>query len=141
VLRGVRSAQEWLALTRFCVVGASGYVINLLVFAAMIRETDSYRVAAVVAFCVAVTNNFVWNRGWTFRAGAGNRRVQAARFLVVSLAAFALSFVVLQLLVDIAHAPRVAAQATAILLATPASFVGNRLWTFRLRSPVGSNDP
>jgi dolichol-phosphate mannosyltransferase len=122
-------------------VGASGYAINLVVFAATVRETDSYRWAAIVAFCVAVTNNFVWNRRWTFRAGAHQARLQAPRFLVVSLAAFAFSFVMLQLLVDVADTPRVAAQAIAILLATPASFVGNRLWTFRPPATAAADQP
>ena len=43
--------------------------------------------AAVGAFCVAVTNNFLWNRHWTFRATEGHAGFQAMRFFVISVAA------------------------------------------------------
>ena len=61
-----------------------------------------YRTAAVLAFCVAVTNNFLWNRHWTFKATDGHAGFQAARFLVVSLFALAFNLVVLELLVSVA---------------------------------------
>ena len=47
---------------------------------------DLHHIAAAVgAFCVAVTNNFFWNRHWTFRAGDGHAGFQAARFFAVSV--------------------------------------------------------
>jgi putative flippase GtrA len=88
-----------------------------------------YRLSAVVAFAVAVTNNFVLNRFWTFRQTAGAASFEAPRFLVVSLGAFGFSFVVLTALVEIGS-PEVVAQAIAICCATPVNFIGNKLWTF-----------
>jgi putative flippase GtrA len=90
-----------------------------------------HRAAAVIAFVVALTNNFFWNRHWTFRAGGGHAGFQAARFLVVSIGAFLFSLVVLELLVSVAGLPDVPAQALAIACATPLNFAGNRLWSFR----------
>ena len=53
-------------------VGASGYVVNLATFALCVEALGfHYPVAATVAFLVAVTNNFWWNRHWTFRARGG----------------------------------------------------------------------
>lgn len=131
-LRHLREPRHWYQLLRFCVVGASGYVVNLAVFYLFTEslETD-HRVAAVAAFLVAVTNNFVWNRRWTFDARGGHAGFQAARFLAVSVGAFAFSLAILELLVvglDVAELP---AQAVAIVSATPLSFLGNRLWSFR----------
>ena len=129
---GLRHGPNWLQLVRFGLVGASGYVVNLAVFAAAVKIADVHHlVAATLAFVVAVTNNFWWNRHWTFRAGHGHAGFQAARFLVVSLAAFGLGLLLLQGLVVIAGLAKVPAQAIAVLVAMPANFLGNRLWTFR----------
>jgi dolichol-phosphate mannosyltransferase len=130
---GMRQPANWLQLVRFALVGASGYVVNLAVFAALVHGADvSYRLAALAAFLVAVANNFVWNRRWTFRARGGHAGFQAARFLTVSVAAFLFNLAVLELLVAGFELPEVPAQAIAIVAATPLSFLGNRLWTFRL---------
>ena len=83
------------------------------------------------AFIVALSNNFVWNRLWTFRAGEGHAGFQAARFCVVSLAAFGFNLVVLYALVDGLGVAEVPAQAIAIASATPLNFIGNKLWSFK----------
>ena len=57
--------------------------------------------AAALAFCVAVTNNFLWNRHWTFQATDGHAGFQAARFLTVSLLALGFNLIVLELLVSV----------------------------------------
>lgn len=132
VRAGLRKPGNWLALVRFALVGASGYVVNLVVFALGVHALGlDYRVAAVLAFVVAVTNNFMWNRRWTFSARDGHLGFQAARFLVVSLVAFGFSLVLLAVLVEDAELPRVVAQAIAIAAATPLGFLGNKLWSFR----------
>jgi putative flippase GtrA len=132
VRRGMRHAHNWWQLARFTAVGASGYVVNLATFALCVHVLGiDYRLAAVAAFAVAVTNNFWWNRHWTFDAKAGHAGRQAARFFAVSLAAFLVNLVVLQVLVGTAGLAEVAAQAIAVATATPCNFVGNKLWTFR----------
>ena len=132
VAAGLRHPGNWLQLLRFGVVGASGYVVNLAVFAVAVGllETD-HRVAATLAFLVAVTNNFAWNRRWTFSAGAGRVGFQAPRFLAVSVAAFLFALGVLELLVAGLGVAEVPAQAISIVVATPLNFLGNRLWSFR----------
>jgi dolichol-phosphate mannosyltransferase len=127
----IRQPATWFELARFAAVGASGYVVNLVTFAACVHVLlVDYRVSAVVAFLVAVANNFTWNRLWTFDARDGHAGFQAVRFLAVSVGAFIVSFGVLQGLVDVAGTPKVAAQAIAIVVATPFNFIGNKLWSF-----------
>lgn len=131
-LRALREPRHWYQLLRFCVVGASGYVVNLAVFYVCTQPLGTdHRLAALAAFLVAVTNNFHWNRHWTFDARGGHAGFQAARFLTVSVAAFLFSLVVLELLVVGLDAPELPSQAAAIACATPLSFLGNRLWSFR----------
>ena len=128
---GLRKPANWLQLVRFATVGASGYVVNLAVFALLVHGASvDYRIAAGAAFVVALTNNFVWNRKWTFRARDGHAGFQAARFCVVSLAAFGFNLLVLSILVGGLGVAKVPAQALAIAAATPLSFIGNKLWSF-----------
>lgn len=128
---GLRTPANWLQLLRFGIVGASGYLVNLAVFAVATGLLGTgHRTAATLAFLVAVTNNFAWNRHWTFRASAGHAGFQAARFVAVSVAAFLIALALLELLVS-AGLPELAAQAIAIVCATPVNFLGNRLWSFR----------
>ena len=78
VRAGLRKPHNWVQLLKFCAVGGSGYVVNLCVFAVCVELLGLHHlVAATVAFVVAVTNNFWWNRHWTFEAGAGRARFQA----------------------------------------------------------------
>jgi dolichol-phosphate mannosyltransferase len=135
VRQGIRRPAAWLQLARFAAVGGSGYVVNLAVYALLLPLTD-YRLAATGAFGVAVTNNFVWNRRWTFRDHDGPRHHQAARFLTVSVVAVGFNLAVLTGLVDGLGVDELIAQAAAIVLATPLSFVGNKLWTFSRPGPL-----
>ena len=133
VRAGLRKPHNWLQLVKFCAVGASGYVVNLTVFALCLELLGMHHLpAATVAFVVAVTNNFWWNRHWTFRAGSGRASFQAARFFTVSVAAFLFAASILQLLVSVAELPKLAAQAISIVAATPLNFIGNKMWSFAL---------
>src|SRR5690349_1190137 len=98
----LRKPANWMQLMRFAAVGASGYVVNLVVFTVLVHGAAvDYKLAAVAAFVVALTNNFVWNRSWTFSdASGGHAGFQAARFCVVSLVAFGFNLVVLFALVE-----------------------------------------
>ena len=127
---GARRPSNWLELVRFCVVGGSGYVINVGLFWLAYRDLP-YMVAFVIAFAVAATNNFIWNRVWTFKIEHGVPHVQYARFLTVSLAALAIDLAALALLVEVVGVHKPIAAAIAIVVATPISFLGNKLWSFR----------
>jgi putative flippase GtrA len=128
---GTRRPSNWLQLFKFGLVGASGYVVNLIVFALLAEAAGVHHIAAAVgAFCVAVTNNFVWNRHWTFQATSGHAGFQAARFFTVSVIALGFNLIVLELLVSGAELAEVPSQAIAVALAMPVNFIGNKLWTF-----------
>jgi len=130
----LRQRSNWAQLAKFCAVGASGYVVNLLVYVALLDGANlHYRLAATGSFLVAVTNNYLWNRLWTFRHQRGHVGAQGARFFIVSALALAANLAILELLVSLTDRP-VFAQAIAIVLVTPVNFVGNKLWSFGTRS-------
>ena len=124
--------SAWAQLGKFCAVGASGYVVNLVFFSILVHGVGlRYGLAAVCSFAIAVGNNYVWNRLWTFGVRGSRVSLQAARFLAVSVCALSLNLVVLTVLVG-AGVGEVSAQAVSILMVAPASFLANRSWTFGL---------
>jgi putative flippase GtrA len=127
----LRRPHNWVQLAKFCAVGLTGYVVNLAVFALLVHGFDvNYLLAAVCSFLAAVTNNYIWNRLWTFRHLRGHVGYQGVRFLVVSTVALGGNLLFLTGLVALGM-PKVPAQALAIVLVTPWNFVANKLWSFR----------
>jgi dolichol-phosphate mannosyltransferase len=126
-----RRPASWWQLAKFGIVGGSGYLINLAVFALLAGLLDVHHIAAAVgAFVVAVSNNFFWNRHWTFGPGERPAHFQAVRFFAVSLASLGINLVVLELLISGDVVGELAAQAIAVAVAMPFNFLGNKLWTF-----------
>ena len=125
----LRRRTNWIQLVKFGVVGASGYAINLAVFAALLGW--GAHVAAAISFVVAAVSNYWWNRHWTFVHQKAHIGAQGVRFFIVSLAAFAVNQLWLVLFIDLLHWRKVASQAVAIILVTPLNFLGNKLWSFR----------
>jgi len=133
VRAGLRQPHNWVQLVKFCLVGGSGYAVNLATFAFCVGVLSMHHlVAATCAFAVAVLNNFWWNRHWTFKARGGHAGFQAARFFAVSVVAFVVAASVLELLVSVLGVAEVPAQAISIVVATPLNFVGNKMWSFAI---------
>ena len=131
--QALRRPHNWMQLAKFCTVGASGYAVNLAVYATLLKVAGlHYLPAAAGSFLVAVSNNYLWNRVWTFRHQRGHVAYQGMRFLVVSVVALAANLVCLSILVGLGLG-KIVAQAIAIVLVTPINFVGNKLWSFRRR--------
>jgi putative flippase GtrA len=124
-VRGLTENQ----FARFCVVGASGYAVNLAVYAALLAAGLHYLAAAAISFLVAAGSNYAWNRTWTFQSSRSGLVGQGARALVVSALSLGANQLFLLVLVA-AGAGHLAAQATAIVLVTPFSFTANKLWAF-----------
>ena len=131
--QALRQRHNWEQLVKFCIVGASGYAVNLLVYTVLLDGADwHYRLAATGSFLVAVTNNYLWNRLWTFRHRRGHFAYQGLRFFVVSALVYVGNLLILTALVELGLG-KIVSQAIAIILVTPFNFVGNKLWSFRLR--------
>src|SRR3954453_21047198 len=82
VRHGLRRPHNWIQLFKFFVVGGSGYVVNLAVFTVGVEIVGVHHIAgATLGWIAGVTNNFWWNRHWTFGAKAGHAGWQAGRFL------------------------------------------------------------
>lgn len=115
------------------------------------RALRFYIVYAGLAFLVANTFNFVWNRHWTFKDSHGGKAPfmkEFLPFLTVGAVAQLVGFVILFLLrnpqsplylshpfftdTGAAYTKRLYwAQLIQVILVMPINFVVNKLWTFR----------
>jgi putative flippase GtrA len=129
--RALRRPENWIELLKFSAVGTTGYLLNLGVYVALLDGVGlHYLPAAVCSFVVAVSNNYFWNRQWTFRHRRGHVYYQGMRFFVVSVAALGLNLTLLRGLVALGVG-KIVAQAVAIVFVMPFSFSANKLWSFR----------
>ena len=131
--RALSRQHNWVQLAKFSAVGVSGYAVNLVVYTALLKGAGlHYALAATCSFVVAVTNNYMWNRLWTFHDQRGHVGWQGLRFLVVALVAYAANLALLAGFIALGL-DKVLSQAIAVVLVTPLNFIGNKLWSFRSR--------
>jgi putative flippase GtrA len=127
--QALRAPHNWAQLARFSVVGGVGYAVNLGVYALLLGL--GAHTAALISFVVAASNNYVWNRLWTFRGQRGHFAYQGVRFFVVSLVSLGVNQLWLLVFLDWFGWGKIVAQAVAIILVTPLNFLGNKLWSFK----------
>ncbi len=116
---------------RFVLVGAGGYVVNLLAFAALFESEVRYVVASVVAYFISNVLMYLGNRYFTFRLGHAGFWSAYVRYLIVGLVVAGLTAAVLVLLVGGANLHPTFGQALALLIVTPVAFILFKRWTFR----------
>lgn len=119
---------------RFLGVGAAGYVVNLVVFAALYTAAVPYLVAAILAYFVSNALMYLGNRYFTFRLGHEGFWAAYARYVVVGVVVVALNAAILAGLVEGAAVDARIGQAISLLLITPVAFVLTRRFTFRLQT-------
>jgi putative flippase GtrA len=127
----LRRPHNWIQLAKFGVVGCSGYVVNLGMYALLLNAAGlHYLAAATASFLVAASWNYWWNRTWTFRAQRGHFGIQGMRFFIVAATVYGANLGVLAALVSFGLG-KIVSEAMAIVLVTPLNFLGNKLWSFR----------
>jgi putative flippase GtrA len=128
-VEALRKPHNWIQLFKFGLVGASGFVINLAIYQALLGLGP--HTAAAISFVVSAASNYWWNRHWTFAHQKGSFAMQGMRFYAVSIAAFAVNQLWLAIFLDWLGLGKTTSQALAIILVTPLNFLGNKLWSFR----------
>jgi putative flippase GtrA len=131
-VQALRRPHNWIQLAKFGAVGVSGYAVNLVVYKLLLDGANlHYLLAATGSFLVAATNNYWWNRHWTFVHEKGHFGYQGLRFLTVSAVAYCANLGILAVFVEVIGLGKLLSQALAIILVTPINFIGNKLWSFR----------
>lgn len=120
---------------KFGIVGASGFIVNLIVFTLLQRlipnhaQPRQYYIIYSVSFLAGGVSNYYLNRVWTFRS-TGHAVKEGAQFLTVSVIAL-----IVGLIVSAIVAPYLGHGHKTWFVATVAgifvNFFINKYWTFK----------
>ncbi len=90
-----------------------------------------YMVSAACAFTLAVINNFILNKYWTFRNRTPEIPKQFVTYFIVSVVSLIINLSVLYILTEYVGFWYMTAQIVAIFVALSNNYLGNRKYTFR----------
>lgn len=118
---------------KFCLVGSTGALIHLGLLYFLTEFCHMWYVfSAALGFTVAVLNNFVWNKLWTFKNRSPRIPRQLLLFFTINVISLCINLSVLYILTEYAGMWYIEAQIVAILVAVTNNFLGNRRFTFSL---------
>lgn len=153
-------------LAKFCIVGASSFAIDFIIFNSLLYGAGLPVLAAkAVSFLCSVANGFYWNRKWTFRASAGDVRKQYPLFVATNTVGLMLNLsimtgaILLASRAGIIHTDRTIGETVTLLISGQGkhafppltlygaiivatffvmawNFTAARLWTFRQHDPM-----
>jgi dolichol-phosphate mannosyltransferase len=119
---------------KFLIVGASGVVVNLVLFTILLNMGMSKFLASPIAIEISIITNFLLNNYWTFSAREMNDKthIRGLKFNLISLIALGVSYTTFLLLsvLNPGGIPQVH-QAIGIIPATLVNYFLNSYWTFK----------
>jgi dolichol-phosphate mannosyltransferase len=126
--------------TKFCLVGASGIIINLVAFYSLMNVFGLWYIqSAGFAFMVAVTWNYILNRIWTFKDESkpiSHIFNSYMSFISVSLIGFTINLAFLYGFVEGLHMNYILSQVLAISVVSVWNYYGSRIWVFKQNSLI-----
>ena len=115
-------------LARFAIVGAAGFIVQIVCLQALVALGLYYLVATAIAVEAAILHNFVWHAAWTWRdrpTRAADMWGRLLRFNGVSAAASILGNVaIVWALVHGLRVPFVVATGLAVAMVSALNYAG-----------------
>jgi putative flippase GtrA len=116
---------------KYAIVGVLGTAIDLGALYLFVEYARmDVILASVFSFLLAVVNNFILNKAWTFQNKSKNYRKLFIKFLIVSLVGLLLTVSCMHLFVNVANIWYIFAKAITSLIVLSWNFLGNKFWTF-----------
>jgi len=141
------NARERTRFFRFALVGLVGAVIDFGILNLLLLASLPYVAAGSISFIVAVANNFLWNRYWTYPDSRSKPVArQVVQFVIINALGLAIRAPLLawleDILIDLAErrlplttlSPEFVGHNTglaiAIIIVMFWNFLANRYWTY-----------
>jgi len=121
---------------KFCMVGASGFCVNLGLLAILVEVVGMHKVwAQIPSYQISILTNFMLNEFWTFSdrrtPGLKSFLIRAVKFNLVSQVGWGINISVYYIALNFAGIYYIVAQIIAIAVATMWNFLSNLIWTWR----------
>lgn len=118
---------------KFAFVGLIGTFINVAILYLLTENLGIYYLfSATISFIIAMTNNFIWNKLWTFEEKINlNLAGKYIKFSLVSVVALIINLFFLYIFTEIFGIYYIISQILAIGISLIINFFGNKIWTFR----------
>jgi len=123
--------KEYLVFIKYATVGITGTALDvgsLYVFVDLLHIP--VLVAAAMSFVLAVINNFILNKYWTFQNSGRNVKKQFIKFLLVSVVGLALTEICMALFVYLLGIWYIASKLVTSVIVLTWNFLANKNWTF-----------
>ena len=116
---------------KFCVVGFSGMVVDFGT-TWLCKEKFGWNkyVSNSIGFTLAATNNYLWDRLWTFRSTSAEIPIEYGKFLLIAIIGLGINNLVIYLLHDKLKLNFYLSKLIAIGIVTIWNFTMNYFFTF-----------
>jgi len=123
-------------LIKFCIVGASGFCVNLGLLAIFVEVVGMHKVwAQIPSYQISILTNFMFNDFWTFSdrrtPGLKSFLIRAVKFNLVSQVGWGINISVYYVALNFAGIYYIVSQIIAVAVATMWNFFSNLIWTWR----------
>ena len=126
------------SLWRFAIVGGMGFLTNLSVFfitADLLLLEPNF--CSVIAFAIAVTQNYIFNHLWSFKehTNYGLNVRSYFQYVIVNILGLLVNLVILNLILIVFNPPmKVIAQFFGIIVGFVVDYIGSKMFVFKKRS-------
>lgn len=120
---------------KFAIIGTVNTFVDFGIYFGLTRSSifweKHYLWANFIAFVVAASSSYIFNKNWTFRDTNKKIRIQYSKFILVSAIGLTINETILFFLVTKAGLHDLMAKVLAIGVVLFWNFTINKLWTFR----------
>jgi len=135
LLRLMRAGGEASRFLKFCLVGASGVVVNLGLLWILTEVAGLfYLVSAAFSIEISILSNFALNELWTFRDRVGSTKgilKRAAKFNLICVGGLVINLVILAALTELLGVYYMISALFGIAAATLWNYVISAMWAWR----------
>ncbi len=128
---------------KFGIVGVSGTIVDFGIYTILTRVFGMYYLyATAISVFLAIVNNFILNKYWTFqKGGSGKFRSEYIKFFIVSLVNYFINIGITYGIKEFTSSETVFgsyedyfAKVVAIIIVLFSNYFANKYWTFKEES-------
>lgn len=132
IIRLAVRKQIYRQFIKFSIVGISGMAVDWLVYFTATRWLRLFYLSAkIISFIFAATNNYIWNRAWTFRSKEKKIAKEFYKFISVSVIGLSINAFIMYLIVGIFKLNDLLGWLSATMIVLFWNFIIIKFWVFK----------